>query len=254
MLVFSLTDINSYIQVKTLCEEIKELKKTKNLDKKVLSTNILILGNKLDQVMDARNKKVQLQTRCIDPIDAQNFALTYKSCFYSEISCKTDWGVSTAFHDFFEKCHFPIELLPTKHRRLDFDENFDQKPFFTRGYFSKSRVNHVSRDVTNKTDGEAKSKRPLSRHGVENSSLRKSFKKLTFQKQFNESYGKVLVNFRRPSIRSEMKLCELKADISKKGQYSVSRNGNRSQEGTKDKMHNIFESFRGLFRRNTINY
>lgn len=249
MLVFSLTDVNSYIQVKTLCEEIKDLKKTKNPDKKALTTNILILGNKLDQVMDARNKKVPLQTRCIDPIDAQNFALTYKSCYYSEVSCKTDWGTSTAFHDFFEKCQLPIELLPTKHRRLDFDENFDQKPHFTRGYFGKTRINNSNRDVANKPNGSPRGKRPLSRHGLENSSFRKSFKKLAFHKQFNESYGKVLVNFRRPSIRSEMKLCEMKSDSSKKGQYTLKRN---SHEGTKDKINNIILSFTGLFRRNTI--
>jgi hypothetical protein len=239
ILVFSLTDINSYVQIKTLCDEIKELKKTKNLDKNI--SNILILGNKLDQVMDARNKKTTLQQRCVDPIDAQNFALTFKSCYYAEISCKTEWGISTAFHEFLEKCQMPIEIMPSKHRRLSYDENLDQQPQITRGYFKAFKSKQAHND-TKSGDNSYNFQR--------SSNLRRSIKKLTFQRQFGEAYGQILLNTRRPSIRSDMKLLEQKTannKSNKKVNYSKA-------DGTKQKLSNFFGNLSKLCRRNTVDF
>ncbi len=226
VLVFSLTTSSSWIQVKQLCEEIKELKKSKSNEK---HSSVLLLGNKLDQVTENRNKKTTVQHRCVDPIDAQNFASGFKSCFYSEISCKTLWGITNAFQSFLESSVLPVEILPSKHRRLSFDTSFE-RPKTRAGYkvrLVNGQIAHQSQIVNNEAGSDTELNKPNQyNNNINNSSnnnanspiehsnnsFKKSFKKMAFRRQLGEACGKVLVNSRRPSIRSEMKLYEIKSD------------------------------------------
>lgn len=244
VLVFSLTDMRSYIQVKQLCEEIRELKKAKN--EKQCTSNILIFGNKLDQVIENRVKnKGPLQQRCVDSIDAQSFAATFKSCYYSEISCKTLWGITGGFMNLLENSSLPMEILPTKHRRLSLEEMSSNK---RRARTSKTRVGRVqidSQSVNSSGDENTKPKYSSKIGADGNNSFKKSFKKMGFRRQLEEARGKVLLNSRRPSIRSEMKLLEIKSD-KKSGnvQFSLQTRLTKSQKKIQNsKESNLSSSF-----------
>jgi dexamethasone-induced Ras-related protein 1 len=88
VLVFSIDDVDSYVQVKQLCELIKDLKKTKQDKNNSVSASILILGNKLDYLLE--NK---ITNRPFEPVELQQFALSNKASYYYEVSCKNLHGL-----------------------------------------------------------------------------------------------------------------------------------------------------------------
>ncbi len=240
--------MRSWTQVKQLCKEIKELKKSKGNEK---HSSVLLLGNKLDLVTENRIKKTILQHRCVDPIDAQNFAAGFKACSYSEISCKTLWGITSAFQSFFESSVLPVEVLPSKHRRLSFEASFD-RPRNKTGYKGRLRNGQIS-NQTQAVNNESSSDTDLTYQNTNtyikntvsnntngfnrpNNSFKKSFKKMAFRRQLGEACGKTIVNSRRPSIRAEMKLYEMKSDKkSSSGQYRMSIRGEKKEESKCEK-------------------
>ena len=85
ILVFSLDDLKSFFQIKQILKMIFELKRSKILP-------ILIIANKLDVLVDKK-----IQHRCVDLDEIQSLLQVYKSCVYSEISCKNLLGLELAF-------------------------------------------------------------------------------------------------------------------------------------------------------------
>jgi small GTP-binding protein len=104
ILVFSVDDIDSYIQMKQLLRLIFELKRSKKIP-------ILIIGNKLDCLIDKK-----IPGRCVDISEMHHFFSVYKSCIYSEISCRTGTGIDSAFQKFFDMSNLPKEISPSKHK------------------------------------------------------------------------------------------------------------------------------------------
>ncbi len=104
ILVFSLDDIDSYIQMKQLLKIIFELKRSKTIP-------ILIIGNKLDCLIEKK-----IISRCFDQNEMQQFLSSYKSCVYSEVSCKNLIGIDLAFQKLFDISNLPKEMSPSKHK------------------------------------------------------------------------------------------------------------------------------------------
>lgn len=134
------------------------------------------------------------------------------------------WGLTNAFHNFLDKSNLPLEILPSKHRRLSFERSFnfrhekvrDKKATF------KVRLPQVSEVENNSSVAYVPSIAEIkSGNRLEKEDNRDGFKKMAFRRQLGEACGKILMNSRRPSIRSEMKLLEMKSDKkTKTGQYS----------------------------------
>jgi small GTP-binding protein len=85
IVVFSIDDIDSYTQMKKICEQIIEIKKLKQNSK--VNSPILVVGNKLDLLYDNR-----IKSRCFNSVDFEKFLSTFKSTFYHETSCKNSIG------------------------------------------------------------------------------------------------------------------------------------------------------------------
>ena len=200
--------MESYVQVKQLCEEIKELKKIKHHDSRRLSSSILILGNKVD-LLDNNKKK-----RCVEYAEVQQFCAAFKSCcMYADISCKTLCGLSMAFEAVLIKANLPIEMIPAKHRRLSLNPDAASRSCINNHLPHSNESNSRSGDSVSLKDSYAFSKENKQGSLKE---VRRSFKKMTFRRQqLSEACGTILINSRRPSIRSEMKLLESKSDKSK---------------------------------------
>lgn len=305
VLVFSLDDIDSYFQVKQLCELIIKLKKNKQDSKNSnnnLNIPILILGNKLDYLLE--NK---IAARCVDLNETQQFASQFK-CLYSEISCKNKIGLDSAFERFFTQATLPVEMIPSKHRRVSLNLDLT-KPQFTkqsiqhqcsspggpnsssanagaegRGSFklggkgssfkrqNRSAQNNNNLTIAN-TSGNSNSFSNLSatpsfgnsrepsahngetastitfasntlnveREGSFKMSAKKSFRKMTFRRQLTEAYGTVWLNARRPSIRAELKLLQVKTN----GKDFFNQNNNSASN--ESRLQVFMNSFRKLF-------
>ena len=135
------------------------------------------------------------------------------------------WGLTNAFHNFLDKSNLPLEILPTKHRRLSFERSFNFRHEKTRDKKSMHKlrlpqVNELGNNHSSITDVPSIAEIKTS-NKLEIDDNREGFKKMAFRRQLSEACGKILTNSRRPSIRSEMKLLEMKSDKkTKTGQYS----------------------------------
>lgn len=244
--MYSIDDIDSYLQVKQLCELIMELKKSKQ-DHHRNSHNIpiLILGNKLDYLLD--NK---ITSRCVDTNETQQFTSSLKSCIYSEISCKNLIGLDSSFEKLFTQANLPVEMIPSKHRRVSLNLDLT-KPQFTRQniiqaanqQLANSQIdkeketgctttyctkgsNKVYNDSSSYVNGNGVSSTSNSlmnvdREGSFKMTAKKSFRKMTFRRQLTEACGAVWLNARRPSIRAELKLLQVKSN----GNFSYHQGG-----------------------------
>lgn len=233
VLVFGIDDIDSYFQIKQLCELIVELKKTKQ-DQRCSNVPILILGNKIDYLLE--NK---LTSRCIDLTDTQQFVSSFKSCMYSEISCKNTMGLDSAFEKLFNTANLPVEMIPSKHRRVSLNLDLT-KPQFSKvltsqnsdpiivnnpGFSTKHGQkiqNEPTSYITGNGNSSTSSGHPLGdREGSFKQTAKKSFRKMTFRKQLTEACGTVWLNARRPSIRAELKLLQVKSN----GKFNMKKTG-----------------------------
>jgi small GTP-binding protein len=209
VLVFSIDDVDSYVQVKQLCELIRELKKTKQDGKNSMNVPVLVLANKLDNMLENR----QL-TRGFDTTELQQqIVVTNKSCVFYEVSCKSLIGLDSAFEIFFNQANLPVEMTPARHRRVSLNLDLT-KPQFVKHSANEPQATAVgargtiNRQVSGTGSGASGGDNLL---GVERrGSQKKSFRKMTFRKQLNEACGAVWLNARRPSIRAELKLLQLK--------------------------------------------
>lgn len=104
IVVFSIDDIDSYSQMKKVCEQIIEIKKLKQHAK--VNVPILVIGNKLDLLCD--NK---IKSRCFNTTDFEKFISNFKNAFYHETSCKSVIGVERAFEKLFFQAYLPIEMV-----------------------------------------------------------------------------------------------------------------------------------------------
>jgi small GTP-binding protein len=209
VLVFSIDDVDSYVQVKQLCELIKELKKSKQDAKSSMNVPVLVLANKLDYLTDKRAAR-----RGYDSAELQQQILAAnKSCVFYEVSCKHLIGLDLAFEALFNQASLPVEMTPARHRRVSLNLDLT-RPQFVR--YSEPTV--TSPKVGNKTnDAGSHSPNPggggggPALLGVEpHGKSKRSFRKMTFRRQLSEACGAVWLNARRPSIRAELKLLQLK--------------------------------------------
>lgn len=255
VIVFSIDDIDSYLQVKQLCELIIELKKTKQ-DSKHHNTNvpILIIGNKLDYLLE--NKILQ---RCVDLSEMQQFASSLKSSIFCEISCKNLMGLDNAFEKLFTQANLPVEMIPSKHRRISL--NLD---------LSKPQNGRCLQPLNGLADSAFTAFTNISGNPVKNNSLRfqkdsptnhsnhlstveregsfklqakKSFRKMTFRRQLTEACGAVWINARRPSIKSELKLLQVKSNRN----FIYRQNKNVDKRGNQASKTNTINNNSALF-------
>lgn len=263
VLVFGIDDIDSYFQVKQLCELILELKRTKQ-DQRCSNVPILILGNKIDYLLE--NK---LSSRCIDLLETQQFVSTFKSCMYSEISCKNFMGLDSTFEKWFNIANLPVEMIPSKHRRVSLNLDLT-KPQFSRllanqnsdpiiinnsgltGKNGQKVPYEATSYVTGNGISSTSSGYPMGeRDGSFKQSAKKSFRKMTFRKQLTEACGTVWLNARRPSIRAELKLLQIKSN----GKFTMKKTGLGHDSSFKKYKSNInpkrmdflIKSFKNLF-------
>lgn len=232
VLVFGIDDIDSYFQIKQLCELIVELKKTKQ-DQRCSNVPILILGNKIDYLLE--NK---LSSRCIDLIETQQFVSTFKSCMYSEISCKNLMGLDSAFEKWFSFANLPGEMIPSKHRRVSLNldltkpqfsrylANQNSDPIIANHNFTSKNGQRIPNEATSYVTGNGISSTssgyPMGeRDGSFKQTAKKSFRKMTFRKQLTEACGTVWLNARRPSIRAELNLLKIKSN----GKFTMKKTG-----------------------------
>jgi hypothetical protein len=199
ILPFSIDDIDSYDQVKQNCQEIREIKKEKK------SFPILILGNKIDCINDNSSKR-----RCVDASYVELFASTVKSCIYAEVSCKSSKGLEDAFQRLFTQAFLPIEMLPSKHRRIylnssqfrspepnNFSQIDEKYSVAKRGRFNNNNNNNNNTNNNN-----------VDREG----SLKAAMKKrMTFRRTLNDAKACTEFNTRRPSIQTELNLLQSKS-------------------------------------------
>lgn len=216
VLPFSLDDIDSYNQVKHLCQEIRDIKKSKQ-DYRKTSYPILILGNKLDCIAEQSAK-----TRCIDSSFIEQFASTVKSCTYSEASCKTSKGLEEAFQKIFTLATIPSEMLPNKHRRvyLNFDiskpsssssemnDERTESKYSNRFKSAKYANDPNSNSFETTTNGTSTN---FEREGSFKKSTMKNIKRMTFRRTLNDAKGVTQFNARRPSIQTELNLLQNKS-------------------------------------------
>ena len=267
VLVFSIEDIDSYVQIKQLCEQIRELKKNKHESRNNNSNvPILIVCNKLDLLLD--NK---INNRCVNLTDAQQFASSLKSCIYSEVSCKNRIGMDSAFEKLFIQANLPIEMLPSKHRRVSLNLDLT-KPQFTKQSFQpqmsnpsegngssspngvmNEKLKYLNKDENLTLAGKKESNFTKNSLCVESEgsfkvSAKKSFRKMTFRRPLTEACGAVWLNARRPSIRAELKLLQLKTNgnlIYHQTVDHLNNSGLRNQNYSRVQF--LIQSFRKLF-------
>lgn len=117
-MVFSLDNVESYTQVKSLLQLIVELKKPSSKPENGRhSTSVLVVGNKLDLLME--NK---IASRCVELGDIQQMVASTagpKTAVYTEISALNAMGIETAFERLFSLASLPLEMLPQRHRTVD---------------------------------------------------------------------------------------------------------------------------------------
>jgi hypothetical protein len=280
VLVFNLDDIDSYMQMKKLCEQIMEIKKQKNHAK--IYIPILIIGNKLDYILD--NK---IKNRCYNSADFEKFLTTIKTACYNETSCKNNIGLDRAFEKYFFQSNLPIEMIPSKHRKVSLNLDLT-KPLFPKN--SKNDEENCNNNSDNNNNNSQRSirskntsfKRKKDSAGIqsENNSInstsnvsandqtlqpkssfknyaRKSLRKMTFRRHLSEACGAVWLNARRPSIRAELNLLKIKTNLNihlpmkKKntdGSITTSTTTNStSKSNTNKKDSNLFGRFLKLF-------
>ncbi len=210
ILPFSLDDIDSYNQVKNLCQEIREIKK---VNRKKRNFPILILGNKLDTLKENR-------TRCVDVATVELFAAAMKYCIYADVSCRSQRGIEDAFQKLFTTFSIPIELLPTKHRRIYLNPE-------------QTKTSHLSSHDTMRPVGETRSNRLMAFKEAHNNrfetregsfkKMTKNIKRMTFRRTFNDARGVAYFNVRRPSIQTELKNLQKKSNVQKTNGKSKSK-------------------------------
>lgn len=233
ILPFSLDDIDSYNQVKHLCQEIREIKKTKH-DK--YNYPILILGNKLDWISDG------IKNRCVDTNYIEQFASTVKSCIYGEVSCKTSKGLEDTFTRIFTLTSIPIEMLPSKHRRVYLKFDISKPTHNLNSNEIGEEIRETSRfsrfKPLNETSLESTgfSSNNFEREGSFKSHAMKNIKRMTFRRTLNDARGVTQFNARRPSIQTELNLLQIK---------SKSKNQNRSRHTSR--FQSVSTGFRKLF-------
>ena len=199
ILPFSLDDIDSYNQVKNLCQEIHEIKK---VNRKKNNFPILILGNKLDILKESR-------TRCVDLATVELFASTMKHCIYADISCRTQRGIEDAFQKLFTSYSMPIELLPTKHRRIYLNPEQTKSSHLA---FETVRPVGETRSNRKMAFKEAHNNRFETREGSIKK-MTKNIKRMTFRRTLNDARGVAYFNVRRPSIQTELKNLQKKSNV-----------------------------------------
>ena len=247
MLVFDINDVDSYVQVRQLCDMVRELKKTKIDSKNSNSVPILILGNKLDILLESKMNK----NRSPDSVEMQQITSSNKSCVFYEVSCKSLIGLDVAFEDFFHQANLPVEMIPSKHRRVSLNLDLT-KPQFV-GHSSQQTVSSTKQKINEANSclastaggacsgvsfGGKESAADVERQGSGKSSAKRSFRKMTFRKHLTEAYGAVWLNARRPSIRAELKLLQLKNSTfiyHQHNQNNVSNAGSLGINGGKKK-------------------
>jgi small GTP-binding protein len=224
VLVFSIDDVDSYVQVKQLCELIKELKKTKQDGKNCMNVPVLVLANKLDYMLE--NRAVQ---RGYDSTELQQqIVATNKSCVFYEVSCKSLIGLDIAFEMFFHQVNLAVEMTPSRHRRVNLNLDLTKPQFVHRPHYNTqesamtspmavNRINDATNHASsNSTGAGASNSGGATLLGVERQgsgkspAAKKSFRKMTFRKQLTEACGAVWLHARRPSIRAELKLLQFK--------------------------------------------
>ena len=228
VLVFSIDDIDSYLQVKQLAEQIIELKKTKQSGNS-LNIPILILGNKIDYLID--NK---VSHRCVDLADAQQYATSFKSCYFCEVSCKGLIGLEFAFEKLFNLASLPIEMVPSRHRRVSLNLDLTKPQF---GKQALCATDSVSSEDKGSTIQNSKNVSPKTgdsflgeREGSFKQTAKRSFRKMTFRPKLVEACGTVWLNARRPSIRAELKLLQIKTNGNFIYHTSIGLNSNKGKE------------------------
>lgn len=199
VLPFSLDDIDSFNQVKNLCQEIRELKKVNR------KTNfpILILGNKLDTIKDSK-------TRCVDAATIELLLSSMKSCIYAETSCRTTRGLDEAFQKVFTMASMPIEMLPAKHRRilLNFEQSKSSHLPVPVGEIRTNRLMAFKESHGNNTNNNISLEPPS-----EGSQKSASKKRLTFRRNLMDARGVAHFNVRRPSIQTELNNLQKKTNV-----------------------------------------
>ena len=192
IVVFSLDDIDSFVKMKNTCEQIVEIKKLKHHTK--INVPILIIGNKLDLLYENR-----IKSRCFNSVDFDKFISTLKNIYYHETSCKFTIGLEKAFEDIFYQSFLPIEMVPSKHRRISFNLDLT-KPLFDNDFdLNKMPTINSIDDISPRSSFKQYA--------------RKSIRKMTFKKNSSEPCGTVWLNARRPSIRAELNLLQIKQSL-----------------------------------------
>ena len=180
-------------------------------------------------------------------------------------------------------CHF--NKVPSKHRKVSFNLDLT-KPLFRRGDFSSNEEKYEDFSENTNTTNSSQIKPKLARtQGIKKikkdstasklekrnstpnikdnmeanvqrngfkSYARKSFKKIAFRRHcLNEPCGTVWLNARRPSIRAELNLLQLKSNM--KFQLPVKRKTNSEsgdeQNDSSNRKTNMFSSFLKLIFR-----
>lgn len=195
ILLFSLDDLNSYQRMKQIAKQIIETKQqTKSKSSKYIP--ILILGNKLDYMTNNKITK-----KCVETSEVEKFLSSIKSSLYFEISCKETVGLENAFERFLHQWGLPIEMCPRKHIELDSSLDLMKQPF------GRDDTKRSSKTMEPTQDDECNFKRS----GSFKQAARKSFRRIGLRK-YSEPCGAIMVNVRRPSIKTEMRMLELKTD------------------------------------------
>lgn len=140
------------MQVKSLCDQIIEVKKHNKQDgygrrNAKFNVPILIIGNKLDYLLDQK-----IQSRCVESSDVQRYLSTFKSCIYYETSCKNCMGLDRAFEKYFNYVNLPIEMIPSKHHKVSVNLDLT-KPLFSRMKQHFSSKAHVSSPIAKANNG-----------------------------------------------------------------------------------------------------
>jgi hypothetical protein len=191
-----------------------------------------------------------VSAKCVEPAEVQEHIQSFKSCIYAEVSCKKLIGLDQAFENLFTSANLPVEMVPSKHRRVSLNLDLT-KPQFSKhceinestsnssAYLNVRPVNREGGTVRFKENSSNSLKINCEREGSLRASAKKSFRKMTFRRHISEACGTVWLNARRPSIRAELKLLKIKS----KGNFLYHTDANIKESS----LRKLFNNLKSLF-------
>jgi len=225
--------------------ELKRIKPESRSNSNRSNVPILILGNKLDLVLDHK-----VSSKCVELAEVQEHIQPFKSCIYAEVSCKKLIGLDQAFEKLFTLANLPVEMVPSRHRRVSLNLDLTKPQFSKHSETNEStsnastylNVNPVSREggtVRFKENSSNSLRINPEREGSLKASAKKSFRKMTFRRHISEACGTVWLNARRPSIRAELKLLKIKT----KGNFLYHADANTKESSLTKLLNNLKNLF-----------